>query len=466
MATDALKTGELYGLTCTDAFGMGVDISDVEIVVQWRLTCDLDTLWQRFGRAARGPGTTAVAVLFVEDKYCDDVKALAAQRAEERKKKQLKRTEEKEQAKRKRDDDESDRGRRKRARGGDREPSSTTSPSNSVEAPRPVETPLSVYESLRVDFTTQARQKTITKKRKSSSEELSPEMDNLVNARWREFKCYRAPIMAFYENDRITSDINDCQEGGCARCTPFPSSICCELCWLRAQNSNASTATSPNPFAMLPDPDAPSDSSAGPRASGVKKDYDFERADQLLQADLHEFRKEKTIQLYGKTHLRNMGPTLVMGNDTLQRIIDCARAHKLPTLDALKKETKWVRTAELGQVVLDIVHRHYPTPNPTSAAASSPAATVRKCSKCGSTSHIARIKKRERAPKNATPTLCANERDPSRAAVKERGDEYRFFVRMGNALHDLLHAVDLTRPWTASFLDSGASIVASERDSM
>ena len=47
---------------------------NIRIVVQWRLTCDLNTLWQRFGRAARDPSLDAVAILFVEGKYFDDEK--------------------------------------------------------------------------------------------------------------------------------------------------------------------------------------------------------------------------------------------------------------------------------------------------------------------------------------------------------------------------------------------------------
>lgn len=46
----------------------GMDLPDVKIVVQYRTTCDLCTLWQRFGRAARAAGATAVGILLVEKK--------------------------------------------------------------------------------------------------------------------------------------------------------------------------------------------------------------------------------------------------------------------------------------------------------------------------------------------------------------------------------------------------------------
>ena len=47
-----------------------MDLPDIKIVVQWKATCDLCTLWQRFGRAAHGDDQLeeATAILFVEKK--------------------------------------------------------------------------------------------------------------------------------------------------------------------------------------------------------------------------------------------------------------------------------------------------------------------------------------------------------------------------------------------------------------
>ena len=41
------------------------------------------------------------------------------------------------------------------------------------------------------------------KKTPGASDELAPELDSLVNAASRPFKCYRKPIIAFYENDTL-----------------------------------------------------------------------------------------------------------------------------------------------------------------------------------------------------------------------------------------------------------------------
>ncbi|KAH9071530.1 hypothetical protein EDB83DRAFT_2176282, partial [Lactarius deliciosus] len=49
----------------------GLDIRDVEIVVQWRYTPLLCTLWQRLGQAAREPSAEASGIYVVEPQYMD-----------------------------------------------------------------------------------------------------------------------------------------------------------------------------------------------------------------------------------------------------------------------------------------------------------------------------------------------------------------------------------------------------------
>ncbi|KAJ3565532.1 hypothetical protein NP233_g7574 [Leucocoprinus birnbaumii] len=52
-----LRDGEVYGLVCTDAAGMGLDLPDIELVIQWQKVKSLSTLMQRFGRAAHTEGS-------------------------------------------------------------------------------------------------------------------------------------------------------------------------------------------------------------------------------------------------------------------------------------------------------------------------------------------------------------------------------------------------------------------------
>ncbi|KAF8991933.1 P-loop containing nucleoside triphosphate hydrolase protein, partial [Cyathus striatus] len=65
---EELKKANLWGLCCTDAFGMGMDLPNINIVVQYKATSDLCTLWQHFSRAARGAGKQATGILLVEAK--------------------------------------------------------------------------------------------------------------------------------------------------------------------------------------------------------------------------------------------------------------------------------------------------------------------------------------------------------------------------------------------------------------
>ncbi|KAI0267689.1 P-loop containing nucleoside triphosphate hydrolase protein, partial [Gloeopeniophorella convolvens] len=66
---DAIHSGEWWGVTLTDVGGMGVDLPDILLVVQWRVPSDLCTLVQRFGRAARSLELQGLAILIAEPKH-------------------------------------------------------------------------------------------------------------------------------------------------------------------------------------------------------------------------------------------------------------------------------------------------------------------------------------------------------------------------------------------------------------
>ena len=65
----------------------GMDLSDIKLVIQWKATCDLCTLWQRFGRVARGTGQEGTAILLVEKKDIYEERGKQAQRAAKKKEK-------------------------------------------------------------------------------------------------------------------------------------------------------------------------------------------------------------------------------------------------------------------------------------------------------------------------------------------------------------------------------------------
>ncbi|KAG2131986.1 uncharacterized protein EDB93DRAFT_1094132, partial [Suillus bovinus] len=64
--------GETWGFCTTDSFGMGMDVPDIEIIIQWRATCHLATLWQRLGCAARNKQLMGTGLLFTEKEHFDD----------------------------------------------------------------------------------------------------------------------------------------------------------------------------------------------------------------------------------------------------------------------------------------------------------------------------------------------------------------------------------------------------------
>ncbi|KAF8153775.1 P-loop containing nucleoside triphosphate hydrolase protein [Crassisporium funariophilum] len=63
---DKFRTGTLRILVCTDAAGMGCNIPDIDLVVQWKLPSSISSWVQRAGRAARAAGHVGLAILLAE----------------------------------------------------------------------------------------------------------------------------------------------------------------------------------------------------------------------------------------------------------------------------------------------------------------------------------------------------------------------------------------------------------------
>ncbi|KAJ7927942.1 hypothetical protein B0H13DRAFT_2312122 [Mycena leptocephala] len=57
------RAGIIRILVCTDAAGMGCDLPDIDIVVQWRAPANMSSWIQRLGRSARGLGREGLAVM-------------------------------------------------------------------------------------------------------------------------------------------------------------------------------------------------------------------------------------------------------------------------------------------------------------------------------------------------------------------------------------------------------------------
>ena len=78
---EALRESDMWGYLSSESYGVvswiptknadtdknqGMDVLDIEIIIQYKATCNLSTLWQRFGWVAHKQGMEATVILLVE----------------------------------------------------------------------------------------------------------------------------------------------------------------------------------------------------------------------------------------------------------------------------------------------------------------------------------------------------------------------------------------------------------------
>ena len=70
-----LKQGDCRIVICTDAFGLGINIPDIDIVIQWCVDekITISTLYQRVGRAARRPSHEGIGVVYVQKSLLNSI---------------------------------------------------------------------------------------------------------------------------------------------------------------------------------------------------------------------------------------------------------------------------------------------------------------------------------------------------------------------------------------------------------
>ncbi|KIJ12625.1 hypothetical protein PAXINDRAFT_82527, partial [Paxillus involutus ATCC 200175] len=77
------------------------------------------------------------------------------------------------------------------------------------------------------------------------------------------------------------------------------------------------------------------------------------------------WREQTTATVYGWHHLNDMGPSIMMWNATVERIIDCAHHRKITSVPELKRETGWSDADQFGSEIIALVQRHAaPLPTP------------------------------------------------------------------------------------------------------
>ena len=149
----------------------GIDLKDIELVIQWKVTCDPCILWQRFGRAARDKNLQATALLFVESKDCDQV--------EEKKTRKRKAVEE-----------------------GDKPQPQSKRPKKKERPPPMVLAEGGDAEDMFWKARVAAYHEPVGDK-KMEKGTINPVLDDVINADVRGIGCRRRPFQVFFENDEL-----------------------------------------------------------------------------------------------------------------------------------------------------------------------------------------------------------------------------------------------------------------------
>ena len=125
---------------------------------------------------------------------------------------------------------------------------------------------------------------------------------------------------------------------GCPRCCTLPSPVCCELC-------------NPQDFETLAHISIEKHRPQRSR-SRINSTQHITPVEIQLRNALDEFRTTETEWKYGRANLINIGPSLVLPDAVLSRLIDCARVHKLSSTADIARETWWVGSEEYGEAIL------------------------------------------------------------------------------------------------------------------
>lgn len=145
-----------------------------------------------------------------------------------------------------------------------------------------------------------------------------------------------------FDHEVCNSDV-----GGCQRCSLPTSRLCCNI--HSPESFNIFTV----PFKKPP---------RLPARSRLPKKPIMSTGALALRDALEDWRETTTEKTYGIAHLTDLGPTLVMPTEVLNRIVYCANVSKISTKDELIKETRWDEAETWASEVLQIIQRLCPPP--------------------------------------------------------------------------------------------------------
>ncbi|KAG8999247.1 hypothetical protein FRB90_012121 [Tulasnella sp. 427] len=366
-----MNSKELY------AAGMGIDIRDIRIVVQYQAPDSLCTLIQRWGRGARDPSIQATCLLLAEEKHFDDIKEKKI------KKTQSESTSKPASLKRKaalnveeQDHSVTATPLPKRTRMVDSPPPSPTMTPTTPTASQHIEPaqwhmeidepewnsprlsanpmlkehlgtepdpeasglapPTSAPECLSTGATPtqtsvkrpEGKPNAIANKKakgRNKKEEASEEggILQLINAgRSQRPKCRSAAVDQYFSNH--TAKPSTC----CDRCASKTPTLCCDICHPDAF-----------PVQYLPS-DPPPTTTRAPNRSNIKPQDDNVRSKQLHDA-IVQWRKCAAAVRFKTPHFI-FGDSALLSNEAITRITICAAAGKLADAEAFRREVHWI----------------------------------------------------------------------------------------------------------------------------
>ena len=123
---------------------------------------------------------------------------------------------------------------------------------------------------------------------------------------------------------------------GCSRCRPAPIAICCDLHNPELASLYAST--------LIKIPRQLGQSRLIEKETRNEDKENQMKIDTELWLALEMWRHDRVEKKYGRAALRNLGPSLVMGEKVRDQMVDCARHGKLDTIAHVEREMKWINT--------------------------------------------------------------------------------------------------------------------------
>ncbi|KAJ3730830.1 P-loop containing nucleoside triphosphate hydrolase protein [Lentinula raphanica] len=347
----ALKLGHRLGACATDAVGMGIDIPDIYMVIQYGVPASLSSWYQRLGRAVRDLTLDGCAILLAEPSYFDDAKHAAAKVAKEadernRLAKSLAETAAAEAREIQRASSNPVATVQSQKRKSNNEKSKSQRSTKKTRTQGPVELNSSKLTTL--DFNGYAIK-------------VERSMDDYINAENRPGKkCRREIGCVYFGNAGLKPIINRfcCTRSGCS---PHPVKHCCDLCEPDYWPFSTEETFSAKQSRML-----------------NPKTYEHGPKETKLWAVLDQERDRWFVETYGQYTL--LAPSALWPDSVLDRIVDWAHENKLLNMDDFRKRMSWAFTEKLGQRILQLIKDNYkyepPAPKPHKPRNSRAAAAI------------------------------------------------------------------------------------------